>query len=34
MKKWADLDKINVFLSENIDLTPLETYISGVIHMT
>ena len=34
MQKWADLDKINVFFSWNIELTPLEALFKGVIHMT
>ena len=33
MQKCADLNKINVFSGQNVDLTLLETYISGVIHM-
>ncbi len=33
MQKWADFNKIGVFSSRNIDLTVLETYIRGVIHM-
>ena len=33
MQKCTDLNKINVFLSQNVDLTPLEAYISGAIHM-
>ena len=33
MQKWADLNKIDVFSSRNIDLTRLETHIRGVIHM-
>ena len=33
MQKWADFTQKVVFSSWNIDLTVLETYISGVIHM-
>ena len=33
MQKWADFNRIDVFSSRNIDLTVLETYNRGVIHM-
>ena len=33
MQKWADLNKINVFSSWNMDLMLLETLNRGVIHM-
>ena len=33
MQKWADFNKIDVFSGWSIDLTGLETYISGVIHI-
>ena len=32
-KKCTDFHKINVFSSQNIDLTLLETRFKGVIHM-
>ena len=33
MQKCADLHKINVFLSWNMEITPLKTLFKGVIHI-
>ena len=34
MQKWADLRKINVFSSWNMEIASLEILFKGVIHMT